>query len=717
MILRGLAPTSWTVTDDRTLVGGLRSLALVVSFFLLAAVCASAADQTSTLALPVIVPPPTLTGAIDATWQPAARLTLDRDFTNRRASDEPTTAFVAQDASSLDVAFDVTQHEAFVEATETNGPGVTSDDYVGVLLSPNGPLGFQYAFYANPRGTRYQTSSENSAYTPQWTALSKRTPNGYTIALRIPLNVIHGGGLVNWRAQFVRATVHANALDVWTYNERATSVGDATYFGTLQGVGARAPAASRPRPRAQVYGLAEATSNAFGGDTSRLGLDLSLPVAPTTSLVASIHPDYSNVETDQQTIAPTAFAHQYTEVRPFFTQLAQSFNYNVTSLNSPVLLYTPAIPTFRDGYAVEGTHGPFTYAAFDAVGDERTDEAQAVNYNVSSPARTFGVNVQNVQVDSEGGLHDDVNSLTTGFINNHSHDGVFLNYAEESGASVTDPRLARYLETGVDYFTATTQASVFYQALGPQFSPADAYVAQNDIAGFNGYAGETIPFKAKTILHDINFTGFGAELRNTEGQTSQSDASSQINFDFSNLMTVHAYYSESAVRTYENQLLPFDATGFLVGYQYGTSTPSYVQYEGGPYYHGKLNAWTYLTTLKVAPRTHLTLEEDEDQYFSDYPGETRTNLWLERPTLDVQLSREAQFDIGVRRVVGSFLPAYNVAPNFAPVTGGNVSAAFHFLARDGKSEFYAVYGDPNSFSTTPALFLKYIRYIGAPKGT
>jgi len=33
------------------------------------------------------------------------------------------------------------------------------------------------------------------------------------------------------------------------------------------------------------------------------------------------------------------------------------------------------------------------------------------------------------------------------------------------------------------------------------------------------------------------------------------------------------------------------------------------------------------------------------------------------------------------------------------------------------NEFYLVYGDPNSLATTPALFLKWIRYIGAPKGT
>jgi hypothetical protein len=685
----------------------------------LASVPAGAADQTTAIPVPVVDAAPSQSGSIDDSWAKATRLTLDRDFTNRRAADEPTSVAVAQDGTSLDVAFDVTQHEGFVESTETNGTSVTSDDYVGVYLSPNGPLGFQYAFFANPRGTRYQTSSENSAYTPQWSATAKRTAKGYSVTLSIPLRVIRSGGLQNWRAQFVRATVHANALDVWAYSERASSVSDATFFGTIQQIGAtpKAAAAARPRPRAQIYGLGEATSHANGGDTSRLGADLALPITPTASLVASLHPDFSNVETDQQTIAPTAFAHQYSEVRPFFTQAGSSFNSNFASLNGPLLLYTPSIPTFRDGYAVEGTQGPVTFGAFDAVGADRTDAAETVNYSVSTPAHNYSIDLQSIGVNAQGGLHDDLSSIATGYGNQHSHDLVFLNYATETGASVTDAHLATYLETGAGYASATTTAIVYYQSIGPQFAPADSFVAQNDIAGFNGYASETIPFKANTILHDISANAFAAGLGDRAGTPSQDDASAQVNLDFSNLTTVHAYYSESAVRTFADELLPFDGNGFLAGYKYTTSTPTYIQYQGGPYYHGKLDAWTYLTTLKLAPRLHLTLEEDEDQYSTRYPGETSTNQWLERPSLDFQISKEMQFDAGVRRVIGSFLPTYNAPPTFTPVTGGNVSAAFHFLARDGKSEFYAVYGDPNSFSTTPAVFLKYIRYIGAPKGT
>jgi len=686
---------------------------------------APASSQAASIAVPVLAAVPALGGTIDGSWGSAMRLALTEDYTNRRAADEATSVAVAQDGNSLDVAFDVTQREAFVESTETNGSSVLNDDYVGVYLSPNGPLGFQYAFFANPRGARYQTSSENSAYTPQWSAVTKRTASGYSVTMRIPLDVIRSGGRAEWRAQFVRATVHSNALDVWAYNERATSASDATYFGTLEkvgdtagsGSGSSGAASGRPRPRAQIYGLGEATSRAFGGDTSRLGADLALPITPTASILASLHPDFSNVETDQQTIAPTAFAHQYSEVRPFFTQAASPFNTNYASLQSPLLLYTPAIPTFRDGYALEGTQGPVTFGAFDAVGDDRTDAAETVDYAVSTPARTYSVNLQNIGVNGAGGLHDDVSSLSTGYGNPHSHDLVFLDYASESGATITNPRQATYFESGAGYATATTQAFVWYEGIGPQFAPADSFVSQNDIAGFNGFFSETIPFKANTILHDISLNSFVAALGDTQGTISQSDAVVQINVDFANLLTVHSYYSDSAVRTFANELLPFDNSGFLVGYKFNTSTPTYIQYQGGPYYHGTLDAWTYLTTLQVAPRLHLTLEQDEDQYLSIYPGEMRTNQWLERASLDFQLNKETQADLGVRRVIGSFLPTAAVAPNFVPVVGGNISAAFHFLARDGKSEFYAVYGDPNSFSTTPAIFLKYIRYIGAPKGT
>jgi hypothetical protein len=679
---------------------------------------AAVAAELPTLAVPVLAEAPPTDGSIGPAWDGAARASLTEDFTNRRPAGEATTVRIGQDGSNLDVAFDVSQHEPVVAATVTNGASVTSDDYVEVALSPNGPQGFQYAFYANPRGARYQTSSENSAYAPPWGAAVRSRPGGYTVTLRIPLAIVRSGGRMDWRAQFARATVGANALDVWAFDARASNAGDATFFGTLTGIGAQAKTGSaRPRARAQIYGLGELGPKDDGGNTSRVGADFALPIAPTTSLLASFHPDYSNVETDQQTISPTAFPRQYAEVRPFFSQAGQPFNTTFSCTNCPQLLYTPAIPSYRDAYAVEGTQGPFTYGSFDVDGTGRNDAAATLDFNLSNSARALVLAAQNVTVNEVGGIRDEVTSLATGYLNQHTHFGAYLDYGDESGTFVADAAEASYLQSGFVYVTATTTGVLDWNHLGEEFAPLDAYVPQNDVNGPQLYLSKTIPFKAQTILHDLSLQTFDAAFENHAGVTSQNDLTTQLNVDFHDLATLHLYYNETAVRTYADELLPFDGSGALIGYKFATATPDYIEYSGGPYYHGELDAWTYIATIPLANKAHLALETDRDSYFTRYPGEAGGTQWLERASLDFQFNRETQFDVGARRLIGPNLPVSFAPPDFTPINAGNFSAAFHYVARSGRSEIYVVYGDPNSLSTTPALFVKYIRYIGAPKGT
>jgi hypothetical protein len=106
----------------------LRALLLTASAT--AAIGAAADAAMPTVAVPVLPSAPAVDGRIGPAWASAATLTLPTDFTNRRAADEPTTVRVGQDDGALDVAFDVTQREALVASTVTNGSSVTSDDYV-----------------------------------------------------------------------------------------------------------------------------------------------------------------------------------------------------------------------------------------------------------------------------------------------------------------------------------------------------------------------------------------------------------------------------------------------------------------------------------------------------------------------------------------------------------------------------------------------------------
>jgi hypothetical protein len=673
---------------------------------------------------------PTVTGTIDDSWSKAATLTIAYDFTYRRPAAVPAHVRVTQDGTALYVAFDVTQG-SITASQHTNGSSVQNDDYVGVYLDPQGQRGFQYGFFANPNGARYQTSSENSAYAPEWTAVAKTTPTGYVVTMRIPLDVTRSSGSHSWQVQFVHFTVATNALDVWAYSPNATSPTDPTFIGAVTGIGV-APAgvkaaAARNAVRLQPYALSESTSAENGGSTSRIGADFSIPITPTASLVGTLHPDYSNVESDQQTIAPTAFARQYNEVRPFFTQLSSFFNSKFNCSNCPQTLYTPSIPTFGQGYGIEGTQGRLSFAGFDALGEGRNDQAQTINYGYEDPGQTISLNAQRVNVAAYG-LNDNTDTLDGGYFDQRAHVFLYSNNGVETGTLVTDPSLGTYHDLGLGYLTTLTTVTAGIQRIGAQFAPLDGYTAQSDILGYQIYGSQTFNFASKRLLHDIVINDYYARYNNHFDLLSQTDENAQVNFDFRDLMTVHVYGAWNGVRTFANEFLPFDGSGALWGYRINTNTPTYVAYTGGPYYHGHLIAWNYLTTLPVAKRIHLAFETDEDKYLTAHAGELTTNQWLERVSLDWQFSRELQFDVGVRRIIGGNLPAsyqaltYNTAVCaenlYQPgcfVNAGNVSVAAHFLLR--RNEFYLVYGNANNLSTEPALFFKWIRYVGAEKGT
>jgi len=708
-------------------------VAFLFSALLSASRQATAQAQDRSVATPVLKSVQAM-NEISSASKEAAKVSLDMDFNLRRLAAEETTVYFGQEKGVLDVMFVAMQKEPLSEAQVTNGSGVMSDDYVEVELAPQGTKGFYYAFAANPRGARFQTSSENSAYAPEWSAVGSRTASGYVVTMRIPLQIIRSGGSTNWRVQFVRYTQVTNGLSVWAYSSRASQVADPTFFGSLDGIGVSQNAPTHPKPRIQPYAL-----GAFGSATqARVGLDASIPISPTGSFVASLHPDYSNVEVDQQTIAPSAFPRQYSEVRPFFTQVASSFNNWFSCGNCPITLYTPAIPKFSQGYAVEGTQGPFTYAAYDALGKGRSDEAETLGYSFSSPTHAVLLDLQGVGVDTTSSI-DHTTTIDAGYLNQISHYGLYANVGEDRGTFVSAPQKGNYIEGGPFFAGPTLQYGIAYQKIGAQFNPQDGYVQQENVNGYEAYGRKVLNFPAGSAIQDIFLLDAYTRQWNDHGALALTTNSAQLNVDFKKLITVGLSLNNQGVLSSEDGLLPFDGNGFLIGYHMGknqanggsttTSAPTYVQYSGGPYYHGKLDAWVYHATVPLAKRYSIALETDEDRYETMYPGESSTTQWLERVSFDWQISRYAQFDLGIRRIVGPNLPnsfqsLSSLSPSVCsgnpyyagcPVEAGNVSFAFHFLAF--KNEFYAVYGNPNAFTTTPTFFLKWIRYIGAEKGT
>jgi hypothetical protein len=731
-----------------------RLMATIWSFALPAVLSAAAyAQQAFTVAVFQAQQQPSLTGSIDDSWSKAIQVPVAFDFTYQRAG-EPTTAYIEEDPHGLDVAFDVTQREPLTVSAEANGAGVLNDDNVTVVFWPQGSGGFSYSFSANALGARYQTSSENTAYAPEWTAAGKRNPHGYTVTMHIPFAVMRSGGSKSWKLQFERTTIANGSVQVWEHKQGQRNARDVAYAGTLNGVAAGSGTGTRPQPRIQIYALGESTTPAFGSSTSRIGADIALPVTATSSFLASFHPDYSNLEIDQQSIAPTAYARRYSEVRPFFTQGASNFNSTFSCTNCPTTLYSPAIPAFRQGYAYEGTAGRFNFGAFDAIGMDRSDAAQVATYTINDANQITEFSAQRVAVDTPD-VHDDTSTLNTGYLNQHSHLFVAANYGVDRGSNVKTYGDGGYYEYDTGFVNQTTTFVISLQKIGASFNPVDGYVQQPDVNGYFLVYNKTFNFSATAPLHDISLSSYYGRYHNRFGETNQMQGGGQLNFDFRNLLTLHVYGGATAAEPiYEDlpylslptqyELLPFNANGFFLGYKTQTSTPSGIQYTGGRYFHGHLTSWSYTTTIPLRRAVHLALEADSNLYVPNAAWEPAWQKalglepsaaqWLERASIDWQFNRYASLDFGVRRIIGRNIPnAYQFpdlpAPEFgtpcsnesqcyAPfdyVDTGNASFAFHFLA--AHNEFYLVYGNPNSLSTYPALFVKWIRYIGAEKGT
>ncbi len=183
-------------------------------------------------------------------------------------------------------------------------------------------------------------------------------------------------------------------------------------------------------------------------------------------------------------------------------------------------------------------------------------------------------------------------------------------------------------------------------------------------------------------------------------------------------MTIHVNANASGVRTFDNEFLPFNGNGATIGYAMNTSTPTYVEYSGGEYYHGALDSWTYLTTLPLGRKLHLVLEADENRYGTAWPGESRRSSGWNAPgsigsSAATHRSTSACGASSVRTCRTRSSRFSTTAPRSAQanpynpgcfVNASNVTLAFHFLA--ARNEFYVVYGNANDLSTEPALFLE-----------
>jgi len=692
---------------------------LVAAFIAVTTARAGAVSVRPQLAIPHVAKGPAIDGTlVDEAWKTAKRVPLAWDLRHKAAPAQATDVYVLSDDQALYVAFDAKQTAEIVANQHTDDVGFDTDDEVQVDLWPGGPLGFRYLFTATPLGTHYQHSSENAAYAPKWQSVGKLRPGGFTVTMRIPFGVMRGDGRTNWPIQFVRFVQKTDDLLVWAFEEGQSDHNDVVYAGTLSGLSSSA-AGARPQPRIGLFGVGEAAAKHDDGNTTRSGADISLPITRTASFVAAIHPDFSNVEQDQQSISPTVYRRYFNEVRPFFAQMQNVTNpFDCEVCPGVTELYTPAIPTPKRGYALEGSQGPVQFDAYNAIGDRRTDNAQAFQWR--NEKRTVGVGFQAVETFAPG-FADRLTTIGL-FANDRKHKVVYFNYGWDRGTNVLDKSQAQRIDAGAAYYGSDYYFGGGVRKIGGYYNPVDGLISTPDVAGWSFDGDRTFRLKPGSWLKSVELNGYIDRYHGADGRLDRASNDLSLTLVTKNLFRVNLDTSSTYLKLTDGRLTPVSLGGVALGYRSYTATPTNFVYNQGRYGDGRIATFDRNTVLKLGPVTQIALQAFDTVWYAD--AGYRNVQWLERVALTRNISRDSSFAIGLRRIIGT-PPAvanyfsYGVAPYATgPATfssASNVSVAYAYHRK--RDEFYLVYGDASAAVTKPALIMKYVFYLGGEKGT
>jgi hypothetical protein len=275
---------------------------------------------------------------------------------------EPTEVRVLYDADTLYVgvrALDrepdkviarILQRDRIIASGMNVDATFAGDDAVALILDPFHDQRNAFVFATNPNGAEFDALiyDERTGYNVDWRGVwrvaARRTPEGWSAEFAIPFRTLRypaGDGSTPWGFNVERLIRRRNEDTLWSAWVRGAEGGlnRVSRAGHLLGLSGlpRAPLNLEVKP----YGLAGVTQQrqADGslprqGDTSA-GADAKWELAPGVVLDATVHPDYSQVESDDQIINLTRFEVYRPEKREFFLENVGVFEFGTRGGSEP----------------------------------------------------------------------------------------------------------------------------------------------------------------------------------------------------------------------------------------------------------------------------------------------------------------------------------------------------------------------------------------------
>ena len=682
-----------------------------------------------------------------------------QNVTSHAPARHRTTARIALSRDAVSVAIDCDQPGVPLTATQTtNDVGFGLDDFAGIGIDTSGNGSQVYYFEVTPLGVRYQQASESAHYAPAWRAQANVRTGGWEARLEVPFAILRTqpSAKQRWRINVFRHIAALDENDSWAYDPVMSTggtgqvwpvFGDARFWPYVDDVEVQGRA-SRPRPRAEVFALGSAGRDrgAFPQPNGALvqqknrsfGVDVNVPLTGTLAFVGTLNPDFSNVEIDQQTIAPQEFRQVLTEYRPFFAQGAAFFTPAVTySVGQPSdqLFYSPNIGSFDRGFKVEGTYGLQSLAVLGVSGQGFSDTAFAFKHVLED--RRFAYSLEAVQArhDPFGASAVAGNGTDTSYLAAASwrnlHTGALYGAdfgAENDPATGTTAKLAYRRDAVLDVHRQNYELELLYRDVGPRWNPIDGFTNVSDVRGL-GALLDIVGDPPHGFLKRTELVVAADRLRDRSGAVHLTDFIANGDLQLRNGLHLSGGPSTSSLRLYDDGLAasgydvayaggitaPFNTGGVALGYKDGTPSPTDLSLSWGPFATFNpdgtirptyVRQYRFTSSRAIGKRYNVGIEFDGtlESFTGAAPSVSRDAQFLRRLSVGQSLSADSSMAISLRSVSGT--------GGFA-IPGLNLAASYH--RRTGNDELFLEYGSPAAVSTFQRVVLKYVvRFGGGP---
>lgn len=236
------------------------------------------------------------------------------------------------------------------------------DDGVAILLDPFHDRKNAVVFATNPNGAEFDAliTDENGTFNADWRGIwsvrAARLAEGWSAEFAIPFRSLRypqSGGA--WGFNAYRVIRRRNEEVLWTSWSREAGFHRVSQAGELRGL------EGLPRGGLDLdlkpYTLTGASLDREEGSGTtegrlEVGLDAKWEVRPGLVLDATLHPDFAQVEADDQQVNLTRFDLFFPEKRDFFLENAGVFDFGARGFGEPppfLLFFSRQIGIVEDG--------------------------------------------------------------------------------------------------------------------------------------------------------------------------------------------------------------------------------------------------------------------------------------------------------------------------------------------------------------------------------